>query len=105
MFIKMVFILSEERMMGMFAPANIVVNIGQNDFPVIGEIGYGEKGGKKYTVIVREIRGMEWVGEGDDLALLVKVIVEINDREIINQLDKNINDKPRNKFTVIEGGK
>lgn len=89
----------------MFAPANIKVRIGQNDFPVIGEIGYGEKDGKQYTVIVREIRSMEWVGEGEDLALLVRVIVEINDKDVIKQLDKKLNEKPRNTFTVIEGGK
>ncbi|WP_047981723.1 hypothetical protein [Ornithinibacillus contaminans] len=89
----------------MFVNANYEVQVGKNVFPVIGEIGIAEVNGKDCTVIVREIRSMEWIGESDNLRLQVKVIVEINDSNIIKQQEEKGHGKQQSKFRVIEGGK
>ena len=87
----------------MFVKANYEVRTDENDFPTIGGIGITEVNGKDVSVIVREIVSLEWKKSVDIPTLVVKVIVEINDKDLADKPKKNLNTK--NKFLVIEGGK
>lgn len=87
----------------MFVKANYEVRTDENDFPVIGGIGVTDVNGRDVSVIVREIVSLEWKNSVDIPTLLVKVIVEINDKDLVDKPRKNLN--LINKFQVIEGGK
>lgn len=87
----------------MYAKATYEVRIDENDFPEIGQIGITEYNGVDYTVIVKEIVKLEWKKQAEVPTLLVKVIVEIDDKYFKNNISKR--KRTNNKFRVIEGGK
>lgn len=87
----------------MFVKANYEVRIDENDFPTIGGIGITEVNGRDVSVIVKEIVSLEWKKSVDVPTLLVKVIVEIDDKDLADKPKKKLNSI--NKFQVIEGGK
>ncbi len=90
----------------MFVKANYLVEVGENDFPVVGEIGVTEIDGKDYSLIVKEIINLEWEKSTGVPALLVRVIVELDEKDFVNREQPKKDKKVLiSKFRIIEGGK
>lgn len=84
--------------------ANHEVKLGA-DIPQIGDNGYTTIMGKNYRLVIKEYLSLEWIRLGDSPRLLLRALIEIDDKDLVDVPASVLHDVRKHKFQIIDGGK